>query len=125
MQTDPVLLARMLRNLLTNAVRYTESGRILLGCRRRGAQVRIEVWDTGLGIPGDKLDSVFDDFVQIGNPERDRTKGLGLGLAVVRRMATLLRHDVGVRSTLGRGTSTGVCRPPRLTNWRFSLWQAT
>lgn len=110
-ETDPVLLTRMLRNLLNNAVRYTESGRILLGCRRQGALVRVEVWDTGQGIPHDKLDSVFDDFVQVGNPERDRAKGLGLGLAVVRRMAALLGHEVGVRSHLGRGSVFWISLP--------------
>lgn len=110
-ETDPVLLTRMLRNLLNNAVRYTESGRILLGCRRQGALVRVEVWDTGQGIPHDKLESVFDDFVQVGNPERDRAKGLGLGLAVVRRMAALLGHEVGVRSHLGRGSVFWISLP--------------
>jgi len=110
-RTDPVLLARMLRNLLTNALRYTPTGRVLLGCRRRGRQVSVEVWDTGQGIPEDQLDAVFEDFVQVGNPERDRAKGLGLGLAVVRRMAALLGHAVAVRSRLGRGTMFSVQLP--------------
>ncbi|MEW5728059.1 MAG: ATP-binding protein [Pseudomonadota bacterium] len=103
-ETDPVLLSRLLRNLLSNALRYTRRGGILLGCRRDGDAIRVEVWDTGPGIPADKLESVFEDFVQLDNPERDRTKGLGLGLAVVRRMAVLLRHTVAVRSWEGRGT---------------------
>lgn len=110
-ETDPVLLARVLRNLLTNALRYTKTGVILLGCRRQGAHVRVEVWDTGEGIPSDKLEIVFDDFVQIGNPERVRAKGLGLGLAVVRRMAVLLDHEVGVRSHFGRGTVFWITLP--------------
>lgn len=109
--TDPVLLARVLRNLLTNALRYTASGGVLLGCRRRGAMVMVEVCDTGPGIPADKLDLVFEDFVQLGNPERDRTKGLGLGLAVARRMAALLGHELGVRSLPGRGTVFWIAVP--------------
>ncbi len=111
-ETDPVLLSRLVRNLLANALRYTSQGRILLGCRPAGGAMRIEVWDTGAGIPADKLDQVFEDFVQLGNPERDRAKGLGLGLAVVRRMALLLRHPVEVRSREGRGTVFSV-RVPR------------
>ncbi|MBI5165346.1 MAG: hypothetical protein HY985_15755 [Magnetospirillum sp.] len=115
--TDPPLLARILRNLLANALRYTDRGRIVLGCRRVGATaIRIEVWDTGAGIPADKLDAVFEDFVQLDNPERDRAKGLGLGLAVARRTAALLGHDIGVRSQPGRGTVFWVtaprCDPP-------------
>ncbi|WP_173980189.1 ATP-binding protein [Magnetospirillum sp. UT-4] len=103
-ETDPVLLARVLRNLLVNALRYTGQGRVVLGCRRVGTTIRIEVWDSGPGIPADQLDSVFEDFVQLGNPERDRTKGLGLGLSEVRRTAALLNHAIGVRSWPGRGS---------------------
>ncbi len=109
--SDPVLLQRILRNLLHNALRYTERGRILVGCRRDGARVRIEVWDTGMGIPADKLDQVFEDFYQLGNPERDQTNGLGLGLAIVRRVARLLGHEVAVRSWPGRGTVFTVTVP--------------
>lgn len=110
-ETDPVLLARLLRNLLTNALRYTETGKVLLGCRRAGDEVRIEVWDSGRGIPQDKLETVFEDFVQLGNPERDRAKGLGLGLPVARRMAGLLGHPLQVRSQEGRGTVFWLCLP--------------
>lgn len=109
--TDPVLLARVLRNLLANAVRYTGSGGILLGCRRLGDSIRIEVRDTGPGIPADKHEAVFDDFVQLGNPERDRNKGLGLGLAVARRMAGLMGHPMGVVSHVGRGTAFWITLP--------------
>lgn len=109
--TDPVLLQRILRNLLCNAIRYTDKGGILLGCRRRGHMVRIEVWDTGTGIPSDKIGAVFEDFVQLGNPERDRSKGLGLGLSVVRRMADLLGYTVEVRSRPGRGSVFAVGIP--------------
>lgn len=107
-RSDPVLLDRILRNLLSNAVRYTERGRILLGCRRRGAALRIEVWDTGAGIPADKREAIFEEFYQLENPGRDRTRGLGLGLAIVDRLARLLGHRVTVRSTPGKGSSFAV-----------------
>ncbi|MFQ5785853.1 MAG: NahK/ErcS family hybrid sensor histidine kinase/response regulator [Alphaproteobacteria bacterium] len=103
-RSDPALLEDMLRNLLANAVRYTERGRILLGCRRRGDRLRIEVWDTGDGIPPDQREAIFEEFHQLGNPERDRTRGLGLGLAIVDRMSRLLAHRVTLDSTPGRGS---------------------
>jgi signal transduction histidine kinase len=109
--SDPALLRDLVGNLIANAVRYTERGRVLVGCRRRGDTVRIEVWDTGIGIASDKFGDVFDDFVQLGNQERDRTKGLGLGLAIVRRTAILLRHRVLVRSQPGRGSVFAVVLP--------------
>ena len=102
--SDPALIGRMLRNLVANAVRYTDRGRVLVGCRRRGAMVRIEVWDTGIGIPEDKIGAVFEEFYQLGNPERDRTRGLGLGLAIVDRMARLLDYRVDVCSRPGKGS---------------------
>ena len=102
--SDPVLLSRLMRNLVDNAIKYTERGRILLGCRRLKDGIRIEVWDTGLGIPGELHDRIFDDFYQVGNPGRDQARGLGIGLAVVRRTADLLGHRVTVRSWPGRGS---------------------
>ncbi|MDQ2103921.1 hybrid sensor histidine kinase/response regulator [Azospirillum isscasi] len=103
-RSDAVLLERLLRNLLDNAVRYTAAGGVLLGCRRRGMILRIEVVDTGVGIPADKLDEIFEEFVQLGNAERDRSRGLGLGLAVVKRLSHLLGLPVRVRSRPGQGT---------------------
>lgn len=103
-RTDPALAERILRNLLTNAVRYTSHGRIMVGCRIRGEKVRVVVADTGIGIPADKLSFIFEEYVQLRNPERDRTKGLGLGLAIVRRLALLLGTSVEVRSILGKGS---------------------
>jgi two-component system, sensor histidine kinase len=103
-QSDPTLLARIVRNLLANAVRYTERGRVTVGCRRRGEQVSIEVWDTGPGIPAEKHAEVFQEFAQLGNPERDRRKGLGLGLAIVERLAKLLGHGLELRSRVGKGS---------------------
>jgi len=110
-RSDPVLLGRMLRNLLNNAIRYTARGTVLVGCRRRGADVAIEVWDTGIGIPAEKLEVVFEDFFQIGNPERHRSKGFGLGLSIVRRTARLLGHRVTVRSWPGDGSVFAVVVP--------------
>ncbi|MEC4589538.1 MULTISPECIES: hybrid sensor histidine kinase/response regulator [Nitrospirillum] len=110
--TDPVLLKCILRNLLTNAIRYTgRGGRVLVSTRRRGRSMLVQVWDTGVGISADQLDTVFEDFVQLGNPERDRTKGLGLGLGIVRRMARLLGTTVTVRSVPGRGSVFSVLVP--------------
>jgi anti-sigma regulatory factor (Ser/Thr protein kinase)/CheY-like chemotaxis protein len=101
-------LARILRNLVANAVRYTERGRVTVGCRRHGESVSIEVWDTGPGIPADKCAEIFEEFTQLGNPERDRRKGLGLGLAIVERLAKLLGHGVLLRSRVGKGSVFGV-----------------
>ncbi len=102
--TDPVLLTRVMENLVSNAVRYNEGGRIVVGARRRGEKLRLEVWDNGIGIAKDQLENIFEEFYQVGNPERDRTRGLGLGLSVVRRIAQLLNARLGVRSWLGQGS---------------------
>lgn len=102
--SDPALLGRVVQNLVHNAVRYTPSGRILVGCRRRPGGVRLEVHDTGMGIPEQHLSDIFDEFFQVGNQERDREKGLGLGLAIVRRLVRLLGHHLQVRSREGKGT---------------------
>jgi signal transduction histidine kinase len=102
--SDPVLLERILRNLLSNALRYTNRGGVVMGARPRGRHVAIEIWDSGPGIATENLDRVFEEFYQIGNPERDRAHGLGLGLAIVRRLARLLGHDVRVASRPGHGT---------------------
>lgn len=103
--SDPMLLERILRNLVSNAIAHTRSGRVLIGCRVRGGSVRIEVWDTGPGIPPHEHERIFWEFHQLQNPERDRSKGLGLGLAIVRRTAALLGHALAMRSTEGRGTA--------------------
>lgn len=110
-RSDPTLLARIVRNLVANAVRYTERGRVTIGCRRRGDRVSIEVWDTGPGIPPEKFAEVFREFAQLGNPERDRRKGLGLGLAIVERLAKLLGHTVQLRSVVGKGSVFSVTVP--------------
>jgi signal transduction histidine kinase/ActR/RegA family two-component response regulator len=109
--SDMVLLGSILRNLVSNAVRYTTTGRVLIGCRRQGNRLRIEVWDTGIGIPQESQQDIFREFRQLGNAERDREKGLGLGLAIVERLARLLDHEVGLRSQPGRGTVIWVVAP--------------
>jgi signal transduction histidine kinase/CheY-like chemotaxis protein len=101
--TDPMLLERILRNIVLNAITYTDRGRILVGCRR-GTGLRIQVWDTGRGIAPQEQALVFQEFYQVGNPERDRTRGVGLGLAIVKRLATLLDHPLTLRSQPGKGS---------------------
>ena len=109
--SDPVLLGQVLRNLLSNALRYTPSGRVLLGCRRRNGQLAIEVLDTGIGIAPDQHSAIFAEFYQIGNKARDRSQGLGLGLAIVERVVRLLGHALAMRSEPGRGSCFSVCVP--------------
>jgi two-component system CheB/CheR fusion protein len=102
--SDPQLLQQMVRNLLSNAVKYTERGKILLGCRRRGNKLRIEVWDTGIGILEEQRHAIFTEFHQPGNPAYDSTLGFGLGLPIVQRLGHLLRHSVDVHSRPGKGS---------------------
>lgn len=113
--SDPELLYRILLNLTANAVDNTRQGGVLVACRSRGPWLRIEVWDTGIGIPATSLSEIFKEFVQLDNPERDRRKGLGLGLAIVDRTARLLGHRIDVRSRPGRGSRFAVevrcCQP--------------
>ena len=110
-RSDPILLERMLRNLLVNALRYTVRGRILMGCRRRDGRMIVEVWDTGPGIPEDQLSAIFEDFYRCGTDQRDSTRGLGLGLSIVRRTAEILDHPVTVRSRLGHWTAFAISVP--------------
>jgi signal transduction histidine kinase/CheY-like chemotaxis protein len=102
--SDPLLLERVLRNVVSNAVTYTTRGGVLIGCRRRGHLVRLEVWDSGWGIAPNEHEQIFEEFYQVGNPERDRTKGVGLGLAIVKRLTTLLGHRLELRSRPGKGS---------------------
>jgi signal transduction histidine kinase/CheY-like chemotaxis protein len=105
-QSDPTLLHRILLNLISNALRYTGNGGVLVGCRRSrgGSHLWIEVWDTGVGIAPEHQQDIFREFYQIGNPERDRSKGLGLGLNIVDRTARLLGHPLQLCSVPGHGT---------------------
>jgi signal transduction histidine kinase/CheY-like chemotaxis protein len=109
-RSDPLLLERILGNLISNAIRYTRSGRVVVGCRR-GTLLRLQVWDTGCGIPAEHTESIFQEFFQLQNPERDRTKGLGLGLAIVRRLTAFLDHPLSVSSVPGGGSVFTVSVP--------------
>lgn len=102
--TDPSMLERIMRNLVSNAIRYTQQGSVKLDCQLQDKQVVIKVHDTGIGIATDELDNIFEEFYQIENPERDRHKGLGLGLAIVKRLADLLDCELTVSSTPNEGS---------------------
>jgi two-component system, chemotaxis family, CheB/CheR fusion protein len=102
--SDPHLLEQIIRNLLSNAVKYTSTGKLLLGCRRRGDKLRIEVWDTGRGIPEVEIASIFREFRRLDNSAKERGRGFGLGLAIVRRFSDLLGHIVYVHSRQGAGS---------------------
>ena len=102
--TDPRLLDQMVRNLLSNALKYTAFGKVLLGCRRRGGVLSIEVWDTGVGIAQNQLSAIFEEYHQVDNAARERNRGLGLGLSIVKRLGELLGHAVRVSSRPGRGS---------------------
>lgn len=102
--SDVQLLARILRNLLSNAIRYTAGGRILLGCRRQRQSLSIEVWDTGMGIAEDKLGEIFQEFKRGDMQRANQDRGLGLGLAIVDKIALMLGHRIRVTSILGRGS---------------------
>jgi len=119
--TDPDLLLDILRNLLTNALRYTRFGGVLMAYRRRGNDLLLQVWDTGIGIAESDSEAVFQEFNQLNNPQRDRSKGLGLGLAICRRLSKLLGYQLTLRSQLGRGTVFELHMPnafTKLGEWR-------
>ena len=103
-QSDPALVELILRNLVSNAIRYSDAGGLLVACRKRGTQAVLEVWDTGIGIAPEQQAEVFKEFHQLGNPERDRRKGLGLGLAIAQGLARTLGHALSLRSTPQRGS---------------------
>jgi signal transduction histidine kinase/CheY-like chemotaxis protein len=109
LRSDPVLVQRIMSNLVANAIRYTERGGVLIGCRKHGGRLRLAVWDTGCGIPDDRREDVFREFVQLGPADVRRTegpgRGLGLGLAIVARLADLLGASIELRSNVGRGST--------------------
>ena len=120
-RTDRRLLERVLQNLVANAIKYTDDGRVLIGCRRRQHRVSIQVWDTGIGIAADKLEPIFDEFFQVANAARERRLGLGLGLSIARAAADLVGSRLEVCSVPGKGSvfsvavpCVGVARPPAL-----------
>jgi len=110
--SDPLLLEQILRNLVGNAIRYTDHGGVLVTARSSPAGVRLQVWDTGRGISAADQARVFEAFVQLDNPGRDRSKGQGLGLAIVQRSAGLLAHPLSLRSVPGRGSCFTLLLPP-------------
>ncbi|MGQ7843264.1 ATP-binding protein [Granulosicoccus sp. 3-233] len=103
-RTDFVLLRRLIGNLVSNAIRHTHSGTVMVAFRRRGEQILVQVWDTGIGIPESEHREIFREFYQLGNPQRDSEKGLGLGLAICTRIAQLLGTSLNLRSRMGKGT---------------------
>ena len=120
-RSDRRLLEQMIRNLLSNALKYAQRGRVLVGCRRRQGKLRIEIWDTGIGIPESELQAIFEEYHQVDNPARQRSQGLGLGLSIVKSLGELLGHPISVRSLHGKGsvfsievplTPSGVPSPP-------------
>lgn len=114
-QADPVLLERILRNLVSNAIRYTDDGGVLVSCRRRGGALLVQVWDSGIGIPEASLPRIWDEFFQVASArplEAHQRKGLGLGLAIVKRLTALMGSEVTVRSRVGHGTVFSLMVPP-------------
>lgn len=109
--SDEMQLERVLRNLLSNALNHTVQGGVLLAARQRGGRVLVSVWDTGPGIAAEHQARIFDEFVQLQNPGRDRRRGHGLGLAIVARLSRLLQHPVALRSRLGRGSCFSLSLP--------------
>ncbi len=115
-RSDFILLEQAVFNLINNALRYTRHGGVLVGCRRRGGELRIEVWDTGVGIAADQHDKIFGEFYRLGEPDRDRRGGLGLGLAIVDRVCRLLDHPIAIKSIVGRGSVFAITVPTAPAN---------
>src|SRR5882672_6039957 len=110
-RSDFILLERILLNLVSNAVRYTKRGGVVIGCRRCNGRLRIDVCDSGIGIPQDQRRNIFGEFYQLGGGEKDRRGGLGLGLAIVDRLCGLLNHSIELTSDVGRGSRFSVSVP--------------
>lgn len=110
-RSDFILLQRIVFNLVSNAVRYTTHGSVLVGCRKQGGRLRIEILDNGPGIPSDQHQNIFGEFYRLGESDRDRRAGLGLGLAIVERLGRLLNHPINLSSALGKGSCFSVTLP--------------
>ncbi len=113
-KSDSILLERILRNFVSNAIRYTSIGSVTLRCEKHNGDLAIVVTDTGLGIPEEMQNAIFHEYVQLDNPERNRNKGLGLGLAIVHRIASLLGHEIRLQSVEGHGSQFSVIVPYRI-----------
>lgn len=109
--SDPTMMDRILQNLVSNAINYTRQGGVVIGARRRGESVTIQVWDSGIGIAAHQLKEIFREFHQLNPGARPGAKGLGLGLSLVERLAAMLDHPLSVRSTPGRGSCFAVTVP--------------
>lgn len=109
--TEPVLLERIIGNFVTNAIRYTDEGHVSISCTLRDTDMLINVNDSGVGMPADKLDIIFEEYYQLDNPARERKKGLGLGLSIVKLRAKMLDHPLEVSSELGVGSTFSVLVP--------------
>ena len=107
-RSDRILLERIIFNLVSNAIRYTPAGRVLVGCRKSKEKLRIEVWDNGTGIPADQHESIFGEFYRLKTSDAGQPVGFGLGLAIVDRLSRLLKHSVNVRSAVGKGSCFSV-----------------
>ena len=110
-RSDPLLLERILLNLTANAIKYTASGGVVVGCRQHGEHLRIDVCDSGIGIAADQQQNIFTEFYQVGDPVLGRSDGLGLGLAIVERLCALLQHPIELRSMHGKGSRFSVSIP--------------
>ncbi|MCK4707509.1 MAG: response regulator, partial [Gammaproteobacteria bacterium] len=117
--SDYRIIETITRNLISNAIRYTNKGGIVVGCRRHEGNILLAVYDTGIGIDEDKIETVFREFHQLHNPERDRSKGLGLGLAIVKRMAKLLEMPLYIKSVPEKGSVFGIILPPFSTDLSY------
>ena len=110
-RSDPVLLEQMLRNLMSNALKYAPGGRVLIGCRHQAGEVLIMVHDTGIGIPAAEMGAIFDEYFQINADAPGLGQGMGLGLNIVQRLGAILGHQVSARSELGKGSSFSIRLP--------------
>lgn len=110
-RSDPALLRVILQNLISNAIKYTPEGAVVIECRHSGDQLTIEVSDSGIGIPEEEHEMIFEEFYQLGNPARDRNLGSGMGLAIAKRIADLLNHPLYTHSVVGRGTRFAIQAP--------------
>jgi signal transduction histidine kinase/CheY-like chemotaxis protein len=121
-KSDPLVLRRVLANFLSNAIRYNQKGRVVLGCRQRQDFVEIQVWDNGVGIAPDQISKIFEEFYQVDNAARNREQGMGLGLSIVQRLVNLLGARLNVRSAVGKGSMFSVrlpiAAPMRMQNFR-------
>jgi signal transduction histidine kinase len=119
-RSDPALLERILRNLLSNAIRYTRSGGVVVGCRRRNKDLRIEVWDSGTGIAESDQKDVFQEFRQLTDDSSETRQGLGLGLAIVERLVNLLDLQIELQSTVGKGSTFTIILPAHPRSYQQS-----